>query len=109
MLIDSTIKLDPTIDLTNGTASLLESEYSLSVNDTNHSLTADQLKALTADARFAADDWLSHFNNKGKIDIEINIGKTDPGFWAQTKAGIYVPDHTETIAIDTHKAWNVLQ
>ena len=116
MLIDPTIKLDPTIDLTKGTASLLEHfrGYSLRVNDTNHSLTADQLKALTADARFAADDWLSHFTNKGKIDIEINIAKLTPEHPANGKPAIYVSDHTETIdtnlgLITTHQAFNVQQ
>ena len=90
------------------------SGYSLHVNDPNHSLTADQLKALTADARFAADDWLSHFNNKGVIDIEVNIGKTTPDHPANGKSAIYVSDHTDAIdsmagPISMHQAWNVQQ
>ena len=114
MLIDSTIKLDPTIDLIQHTATVLESDYSLRVNDNAHRITTDQLKALMADARYAADDWFSHFTNKGKIDIEINIAKLTPDHPANGKPGIYVPDHTETIdtvngPFNIHQVWNVQQ
>ena len=71
----------------------------MDVNDPNLSLTAEQLAALTADARFAANDWLSYFDNKGVIDIEINIQKLsgDAGdAVGDGKAAVYVPDHTVT-------------
>ena len=114
-IINFTNTIDLT-DLTNDTPALVDTllGFSVDVNDPNLSLTAEQLAALTADARFAANDWLSYFDNNGVIDIEINIQKTVSGHPADGKAAFYVPDHTVTI--DTvegpfaiEQTWNVLQ
>src|SRR6516162_7174185 len=102
------------IDLQNSTLLDVLSGFTVQVNDPTHSLTKDQLAALTADARFAASDWMSHFNNKGVIDIEVDIGKTTSGHPAEGKPAIWVPDHTETVdttagPFPIQQAWNVQQ
>lgn len=116
MTIDTTLKMNSPIDLHSRNSALLDalSGFTVQVNDPNHSLAKDQLDALTADARFAASDWLSHFDNKGVIDIEIDIGKTTSGHPAEGKPAVWVPDHTETIdtavgPFPIQQVWNVQQ
>ena len=96
-----TLQNSDAIKLTNNSANFADvlSGFTVHVNDTNHSLTANELAALTTDVRFAANDWLSHFDNKGVIDIEVNIGETTL-HTASGKAAMSVLDHIDTIDTD---------
>lgn len=92
----------------------IASGFTVHVSDPNHTLTASQLSLLTLDARYAANDWMSRLNNKGVIDIEINLQKPVSGHPADGGPAAHVQVGTETIDVpvgplNQHMAWNVMR
>lgn len=88
--------------------------FSVNIHDPNNTLDASQLSLLKLDARYAANQWMSHFNNKGEINIEINVQKPISGHPADARPGTEVQIGSTSVDVPMgplkqHMAWNVMQ